>query len=101
MASEDLPPVANGTRECKSDVAMESRGSLGSEPFSRHNLSEEGEAVLASESDYMSVDFIGNEVEGAVVELPESQFERESGDRDMIYVYLFMNSGCKSIKKSV
>ena len=98
MASEDLPPVPNGTRECKSDVAMEPRGSLGSEPLSRHNLSEEGEAVLASESHYRSVGFIGNEVEGAVVKLHESEIENKSGVREMMYVYLFMNSGCKSNK---
>ena len=98
MASEALPPVLTVRGDGSQTWPWNRLESLGSEPLSRHNLSEEGEAVLASESDYMSVDFIGNEVEGAVVELPESQFERKSGDRDMIYVYLFMNSGCKSNK---
>ena len=45
--------------------------SPGSEPLSRHNQSEDGEAVLTSVGDYRSVGFIGYEAEDAVDELPE------------------------------
>ena len=66
--------------------------SLGSEPLSRHNLSEDGEAVLASAGDYRSVGFIGYDAEGAAVELLESKIKEGWKGNDLCIVY-YINSG--------
>ena len=91
MTTDDAIPSTNTTFGYVSQTWPLNRGSgLASEPLWRHNLSDAGEAVVASVDYYESVSLIGNEVDDAVVELHESKIENKGGVRDLlIYVGIF------------